>query len=422
MRAATGGADPSAALATFLRAHCGSFFSEAGQLLLLAERALDAAAGGSIAAILDAAPTPSPSAPSSSSSTASTKVASGPTVSPRDKAALLDASLRRALAAVAASDVPSLSTSLPRLCTLVKGYAALAYYGGVVSLVLGAGERLSRLSGLELWVMPPEGEGEGSGAASSTLSVVTTAAATMGAATTTASFNVPPAMIAAATDLRLQLYCLVIDSLAALREGTAAGLQQQEGGEGLTGGIATPSPAPRTGGGGGGGVTGVLLSLFHAITGLGGGAASTASAVTANAQQQQPSAGGVAGNSTSNAGFPPSVNMLMTTPLSTLGRTGVAPAPSPSESAFRALLGDITRCSVDALLHDTLYRWLLGAGLSGYLTTAGVVYLNGPPSSTGSTSLLQAASAAPSVSFLESFLATRAADPDLLFAFYVGHR
>ena len=91
------------------------------------------------------------------------------------------------------------------------------------------------------------------------------------------------------------------------------------------------------------------------------------------------------------------------------GLTGcLSPPSTPAEASFRALLSGLTSCTRDALFHDTLYRWLLQIGEVDVLTQPGVLHLQGPTAS--------------SPSYLESFLATRAADADLLFAFYCGHK
>ena len=145
-----GNGDAASGLAVYLRHHCPSFFSEAGQLLLLSERALDAAVTA---------------------------------ISPSGRAAALDASLQYALHAIAASDGAALASCMPRLSALSRGYRALSAFDALIALSLTAAERLaagtaaaaggaggggggatstSYAGGYDISVLPPEGPIEGS--------------------------------------------------------------------------------------------------------------------------------------------------------------------------------------------------------------------------------------------------------------------
>lgn len=172
--------DAASSLASYLRSHCPSFFSESHHALLVAERSLDGARAA---------------------------------VSSVDRLRLLEASLREAGRAVTCGDSDSIASSLPRLGQLCAGYRSLEFYTGVIGLALAGGDRLARLAGVPLEALPADAPflaGAAADAAQDAGAVAPGSAAGNSSAPHTAA-------------LRLQLYSLITDMLDAVRRGTAAG-------------------------------------------------------------------------------------------------------------------------------------------------------------------------------------------------------
>lgn len=323
--------DAASSLAGYLRSQCPSFFPEGQQALLVAERSLDGARAALTAA---------------------------------DRLRLLESSLREAGRAVTNGDADSIGGALPRLSALCAGYAGLGFYTGVIGLCLAGGDRLARLAGAHLAAIPADA-----------LPLVAP-----GGSQAADDGSAAPAAGGTAA-LRLRLYGIVLDTLAAVRAGDAtAAVVAGAGGVGVPGAAAPPpleaDPAN-------------TLTVAPA-----GGAAAAAAALLL----QQTAAARTAGAMAST---------LSATSL--LGGGSGAEALPPAESAFRSLLAEVLR-SGDALFHHSLYARLAvmpaAPSASGATTAfAAASFVNGG-------TLVPAASSAPlalllprlSTPFIEQFL------------------
>ena len=286
--------DGASSLSSYLRSSCPSFFSEAHHALLVAERQADGAAAASSTA---------------------------------DRLRLLHSSLREAGRAVTEGDAEGIASSLPRITALCAVYRSLGFYSGVIGLALAGGDRLARLSGAPLSAIPSDALPLLDGQPASLDDQLQLQQAD-GTATTSG---------AGTAALRLQLYGLITDMLASVRNGSigsdvsgglAADADAAAAGNTLTMGPSLPSSAS---------------SLF-----LGGNTAFRSLLGSPQAPSNNNRAGGQQLSATS---------LLTGNNTTAAGAFAGASGLPPSESAFRSLLSEVLR-SGDALFHHSLYAWM----------------------------------------------------------------